>query len=562
LDAPKVNSFRLKYDLRGRPEIAEFHQPHVVLGRSPDCDLVVPARDVSRFQAAIDRDDEGWVIVDLNSRYGTFVNEEQISSRRLHHGDRIVLGAGTTAITFENAPSTSPDEGRVSFDSGLEHNNIRLTIGVEDLDRAMAEKLGVRLPAKVPDAAAEDKQGGAPEAHADAAGQAPLPIVGLFKQIGEVLLASEDLEDMLGKVLNVAMGCFPAQRGLICLCDETAENVVPKAARTKGLAEGESINISRSIAREAIRSKQALLVDDAPADQRFALAASIVTMDVRAAMCAPLYHAGRVEGLIYVDTRDVGNPFLARDLELLAAMGALTAVGIVQSRLRDEVHREKAITSRLSRYSSPRVVEQIVAGVNSPDGSMMAVQREVTVLFADLSGFTSLAESHEPVEVVRMLNCVFEQMTRAIFQFDGTLDKFLGDGVLAVFGAPVTQVDHAERAVHAALLMRQLLGECQLVDAGGQPVSMRIGINSGTAVAGDIGSPVRKDYTVVGDAVNVASRLQSSVAMPGQIVIGPATHELCKRTFECEPLPEIRLKGKQQPVSPYLVVRHRADTRI
>jgi adenylate cyclase len=177
-----------------------------------------------------------------------------------------------------------------------------------------------------------------------------------------------------------------------------------------------------------------------------------------------------------------------------------------------------------------------------------------------LSGFTTLAETWQPAEVVSMLNCVFERLTRAIFQFDGTLDKFLGDGLLAVFGAPVAQADHAERALSAAILMRQLLEECQLTGSGGEPLTMRIGINSGSVVAGDIGSPLRKDYTIVGDAVNVASRLQSSVAKPGQIVIGQTTYELCKHGFECEPLPEIRLKGKQQTVRPYLVVGQRLDT--
>jgi adenylate cyclase len=161
-----------------------------------------------------------------------------------------------------------------------------------------------------------------------------------------------------------------------------------------------------------------------------------------------------------------------------------------------------------------------------------------------------------------MLNCAFEHVTRAIFQYDGTLDKFLGDGVLAVFGAPVSQPDHAEKAVHAALLMLQLLDECELTGPQGEPLSMRIGVNSGTAVAGDIGSPLRKDYTVVGDVVNVASRLQSSVANVGQVVIGPATYELCKHAFDCEPLAEIRLKGKQQTVQPYLVVGQRLDTTI
>jgi adenylate cyclase len=546
----------------------EFNQPRVVLGRNPDCDLVIFARDVSRLHATIERDEAGWVLVDLDSRYGTFVKGERVQRHRLRDGDEIVLGAGGTVLAFAVAPASSPDESRVSFITRPERDNIRMTIAVEELERSTDGLWHGLSPARL--AASRDEaalKGGPetlvpPERGEPPGHRSALALVGLFKQVGEVLLSSTSLDDMLGKVLNVAMSCFPAERGLICLCGETAETIVPKAARIKGLAQGESIAISRSIAREAIRARQALLVDDAPADQRFAMARSVVKMDIRAAMCAPLYHAGRVEGLIYVDTCDAANPFRARDLELLAALGALTAVGILQSRLHDEVDREKAISSRLSRYSSPRVVEQIVANLSTPDGTMMATQSEVTALFADLSGFTSLAESREPAEVVAMLNAVFEGLTRAIFQYDGTLDKFLGDGVLAVFGAPVEQPDHAERAILAALLMQQLLGECGLTGPTGEPIGMRIGINSGTAVAGDIGSPLRKDYTVVGDVVNVASRLQSSVATPGQIVIGPRTYELAKHAFDCEPLPEIRLKGKQQTVLPYLVLRHRADTMV
>ncbi len=555
------NTFRLTYSLRGNSETKQFDQTRVVIGRNPDCDLVLTVRDVSRVHAAIDRDPEGWVVTDLNSRYGTFVNQKRVATQRLQHGDQIALGGGATALQFE-VVSPAAEEQRVSFRTGSQHEQIRMTIGVENLERWMSgsrrARLAANLAGEAPGPVAES-----PDAPAPTEGRSPhagVSLVALFQRIGEVLLTSGDLDDMLGKVLGVAMEYLPAQRGFICLCDEKAENVLPKAAQAKGLAQGESMTISRSIAREAIRSRQALLVDDAPADRRFALAGSVMSMEIRAAMCAPLYHAGRAEGLIYVDTRDDDNAFAAGDLELLAALGVLTAVGILQARLRDEVDREKAVFARLSRYSSPRVVEQIVASIDTPDGTMLAAQREVSVLFADLSGFTTLAESWQPVEVVSMLNCAFEHLTRAIFQFDGTLDKFLGDGLLAVFGAPVPQADHAERAVSAALLMQQLFEECKLTGPQGEPLSIRIGINSGTAVAGDIGSPLRKDYTVVGDAVNVASRLQSSVAKPGQIVIGQATYESCKHAFECQPLPEIRLKGKQQTVLPYLLVGQRLDT--
>lgn len=266
-----------------------------------------------------------------------------------------------------------------------------------------------------------------------------------------------------------------------------------------------------------------------------------------------------MEGLLYVDTHRPGDRFVAHDLELVTALALLAAVGIEQVRLRDDVERERAIRARLSRYSSPRVVDQIVAGVSGPlaqghGGEMLAEQREVTVLFADLSGFTPMAESMEPAKVIQVLNQVFEQLTRAVFQYDGTLDKYMGDALMAIFGAPLPQADHAQRAIRVALLMQRMLEQSNRARPQGKPLRMRIGINSGCAVVGDIGSPIRKDYTVIGDAVNVASRLETSVARPGQVVIGPATYELVKGTFDCRPLPEIRLKGKQHPVRPYLVL--------
>ncbi|MCA9069728.1 MAG: adenylate/guanylate cyclase domain-containing protein, partial [Planctomycetaceae bacterium] len=184
---------------------------------------------------------------------------------------------------------------------------------------------------------------------------------------------------------------------------------------------------------------------------------------------------------------------------------------------------------------------------------MLAEEREVSVLFCDLSGFTTLSEHMAPSELAQVLNDLFARLTNAIFKFEGTLDKFMGDAVMAIFGAPLTQHDHAERAVGAAILMQQALEDFNRSHSHRQRVSMRVGINSGNVVAGDIGSPKRKDYTVLGDTVNVASRLESSVAKPGQIAIGPFTYEMVKHRFECQSLEAIQLKGKRDFVQPYLV---------
>jgi len=535
----------------------EFKQPRVVIGRSPDCDLVLGGADVSRTHAAIERDRDGWTLVDLDSRYGTFVNRQGTKRHPLKQGDEIRLGLGSVVnlvLVFHLTPEPPRQEVHVQFDDQAQSGQVRMTLDVEDFERSM----GGRLPEPPRAKPAEAPVAPEPAASSDTDNlrlpRAGVSIVGLFNQVGLVLLTSEDLGEMLGKVADLALEHLPAQRSSICLCDATGQNITPQATRIKESARRQSINISRSIAREAIRARQAILVSNAPDDARFARAPSVVIMGIRSAMCAPLYHAGRVEGLIYVDTLSPDLPFDARDLELLTALGVLTGVGILQARLRDDVNRERAIRARLSRYSSPHVVDQIVAGGGGHGDMLLAAERQVTVLFADLSGFTSMAEGLEPAQVAEVLNSAFEHLTRAVFQYDGTLDKYLGDGLLAIFGAPLPQRDHAERAIRAALEMQRILEEGTISGPQGEPLRMRIGVNSGTAVAGDIGSPVRKDYTAIGDAINVASRLESSVAEPGQIVIGPDTYQRCKETFECRALPEIRLRGKQQVIRPYLVI--------
>jgi adenylate cyclase len=227
-------------------------------------------------------------------------------------------------------------------------------------------------------------------------------------------------------------------------------------------------------------------------------------------------------------------------------------VAVEQASLRDGLRREQDIRTRLARYSSPAVVDRIVSD-SSESATMSTEEADVTVVFADLTGFTTMAETLEPGETVRVLNQVFERMTEAIFEFEGTLDKFRGDGLMAFFGAPLHLPDHAQCAVAAAVRMQELLAELNSYSEDRQ-LQMRIGINSGNVVVGDIGSPQRKDYTVIGDMVNTASRLESSVALPGEVVIGEETWRRVRGRFDCEPLEPARLKGKRKLVQPYKVL--------
>lgn len=520
-------SFRLTYEVDGKEVALESFEPIVVLGRAKNCDVVIPLAGVSRNHALIERDEEGWVLIDADSTYGTFLNQERITRKRLSQGDQINLGPASripVTILFEQTGETeappAPQED-VVFDEAAA--NVSMVINVEDFHREEPSLAGAGL-------------------------------IGLFSQVGEALLTSDDLDSMLEQIAELTLKNLPAQRSVVCLYDEATGQLFPKASRSERDANSqEPIAISQSIAKAAIEARTAVLIDDALEDEQFAAAASVVQQDIRSAMCAPLYHNGIVTGLIYVDTNDFLNRFEASHLEVLTALSVLSAVGVEQERLRTDVLQEKAIRDRLARYSSPSVVERIVAHKQTQMDEMLAEEREVSVLFCDLSGFTSLSENMAPSELAQVLNDLFGRLTNAIFRFEGTLDKFMGDAVMAIFGAPLAQPDHAERAVGAAILMQHALEDFNRSYSHRKKVSMRVGINSGNVVAGDIGSPKRKDYTVLGDTVNVASRLESSVARPGQIAIGPMTYEMVRHKFLCEPLPPAQLKGKEKSVQPYLV---------
>jgi adenylate cyclase len=547
--------------LNNQPCACEFHQSKVLIGRGSECDLVLPLLSVSRRHAAIQREDDGWMLWDLQSSNGTFVNRRRIAGQRLRPGDEIMLSLPERSPVVLEFYPTSPQglaQSRVVFDERPKDDFVHASVDFEALQQAPAANSGLAAASTRPPAAVGTVDETAMSRYLAFSAFAPqrrqASLVLLFKQIGEILLTSTALEDMLRKVLDLAVEQLDAQRGCICLCDAKAEEFSLTVAETSRSTVAAPLVVSRSIVREAVCARQSLLVSDARADARFADAQSVLAMDIWSAMCAPLQHAGQVRGVVYVDRQTPEHPFGMADLELLTALGGLAAVGVEQFHLQQEYTHEKAIRARLSRYSSPNVVEQIVAGVDR-QGEMAASEQEVTVLFGDLSNFTPLAESMAPAAVAQLLNGTFERLTHAVFLYDGTLDKYLGDGLMAIFGAPLAQPDHAERAVLAALLMQRRLQEFCQSNPDLPCLHMRIGINTGRAVAGDIGSATRKDYTVVGDAINLASRLQSSVAEPGQVVIGQTTYELIKDRFLCTALAEVRVKGKQQMVQAYRVER-------
>ncbi len=242
---------------------------------------------------------------------------------------------------------------------------------------------------------------------------------------------------------------------------------------------------------------------------------------------------------------------------LLPLFYVILAIGIayiasVVSQYVVELRERNRVTGLFGRYLSKGVVDEILS--NDEEIKLGGVRKDITLLFVDIRGFTPLSEKMQPEEVIQILNEYLDLCTRAVFEYEGTLDKFMGDGVMSFFGAPIIQDDHAERAVRAALLMKKgaMALAQRLEEKYGHTVGFGMGINSGPAVVGNIGSHERLDYTAIGDTVNLSARLESN-AKAGQILISENTYEKVKDLFNITPLEPIKVKGKEKPVMVYQV---------
>ena len=222
--------------------------------------------------------------------------------------------------------------------------------------------------------------------------------------------------------------------------------------------------------------------------------------------------------------------------------------------MRETEKEKRKISELFSRYLPERVIDEMVEKMEIPLGGE---RREITVLFSDIRNFTSLSEKRDPADVVSDLNEFFNEMTECIFKYDGMVDKFLGDGIMAIFGAPVPVPGHAEKAVMAALEMVERAERLKKKwkTRGKRGFDIGIGIHTGVAVVGNVGSSKRMEYTAIGDTVNLAARLEPLNKEYGtRIIISETTKRQIKDFFILRDLGSVKVKGKRAEVKIYEVI--------
>ena len=537
----------------------------ITIGRSKDNDIVLADHTVSRNHARITPTDEGYLLSDLGSFNGTTVNEKSVQSVLLYDGDEIKIGLAKILFMTEEKAIRSPSDSLVlstetDFEKGRQHI-VESSTG--DSGQLNSQALLVSVD---PQKAAGKRDLSAPSENIVPPSQIKAEISSLERsnkvlfvlyEISRQLNSIHDFNELLNKIMDLILIVIDADYGYLILTgEEKRDELIPVVVKSKHDHEKDSkwLRASRTIINRVIHDQVALLTSNAMADSRLDHAKSLFIQQIRSAMCVPLWKKDKIIGVIQLESIRLDNQFDQDDLELLKAIGSQMAMVIEQASLNEQIREEERMRNRLERFHSPQVIEMILkGGQETKDNVMEPKDLTATILFTDINGFTHLSESMPPREINMILNQYFSRMTDIIFKYDGTLDKYIGDGLMAVFGAPMEKEDDPERAILASREMREELSVLMEKAEPEKRFTIRIGVNTGRVVAGNIGSHRRMDYTVIGDPVNIASRLES-IAQPNQILIGEETYRLVKGKFKIKEVGPRMVKGRSTPVMVYEVL--------
>lgn len=513
----------------------------LVVGRavSSDCPVVDPT--VSRKHADLAVREGGIQVTDAGSSNGTFVNGVKVDSYFVVAGDALTFGKVAFKVEA-TAPAGSPPADVPAAATAPAAATPRA--GGTIVRQIAADPLGGMRPgsgsikaviAGAADPAEKDRQK-----------------LRILLEVSKGLTRSADVDVLLRKVADYAFEILEADRCAISLLDDRGA-LVSKVSRDKRGADAPQA-IPQSIALMAVSDKVAVLSDDAGEDERFT-GQSVLLQKVRSAMCVPLIGSeNKVLGVLYVDNFLTTHRFGEADLDFLIAFAGIAAVAIENGQFSDRIRREALVRSNFERFFTPHLAARIA---NSADAVKLGGdKRPVAVLFSDIRGFTALSETMNPDAMAKLLTEYFTEMVECVFRHGGTLDKFIGDAVMAQWGAPLGESDDVDRAMEAASDMMEALDRLNERWAADSRPTLQIGIglNYGEAFAGNIGSERRLEYTVIGDTVNVASRLCSK-AGKGEILVSEEFRTALKTPPRMQPLEPMELKGKSQPVPVYKVVR-------
>ena len=371
-------------------------------------------------------------------------------------------------------------------------------------------------------------------------------------ELGKTLKGAVAVDQVYREIGELLQEVCAAERVLVLEVDDSSSGLKVAYQVSSG-TDTRDRAVSRTVTQKGLGDRVTLLSTNASVDPVLAHGQSIVMQQIHSVICAPLLVRDEVKGLIYLDQEKVGA-FSTEELDVVNAVAAQAAITLENVHALKRLAREAEARAAYSRFLPAHVVEDLL---KNPDAIRLGGANQIaTVLFADIRGFTRMSARMDPEEVVRMLNDYFGEMTEIIFEHGGTLDKYIGDGLMALFGAPYAGPDDAINAVRTAVAMQQRMESLKeqfrrgTADAGS--LGIGIGINTGLVTVGYVGSMRRFDYTAIGDTVNMASRLESN-APAGEIYVAHTTFSELGGHFPFADL-QIKVKGRDEPLDCFRVL--------
>jgi adenylate cyclase len=568
------------------------------IGRGLDNDIILSHKSLSRHHAVVIVDKNKVILKDLGSLNHTYVNQEVIDQCELREGDLIHYGKLVVEFVWFLDASLFPGTHRfvqlrlrirqclrqiqLIFQFSLKTPPVK----IESRNAFEAELIAKRTdPAQSrsqPLEIIQGDQGSAPILSRLAPEEtrtqledllernnpdhSPQQTTGLklrrrdsytravdklkiLLEVSQQLSAPEAPEALLERILNLLFDIMNADRGAILMKDIKTHELKREAVKCRSGISGENQFYSSTIINFVCLNGEGVLTGDACNDRRFNASKSIVLQAIHSSMCVPLKPRNEVIGVLYIDNLSSLNVYSQEDLEFLTALANQAAIAIENAQLYERIQAEAVLKTKLERFFPKTVWKKL-----KEEGKLEPIDTEVTVVFADISHFTEISSQLEPRQVIDMLNEYFSVMVEGIvFKYEGTLEQYIGDALLAVWGAPYQHPNDAERAVQAAIEMQQAL--CQLNQDWKErrqlELQIHIGINTGTVAAGNIGSEKLIQYGTIGDTTNVSSRI-CNVAKSGEILLSQSTvDKLNCHNFSWEKMEPVQVNGKAHPIQLY-----------
>ena len=516
--------------------VVDLPEGAVTIGRTQESSLCVLHMSLSRRHARLERQGERVLLTDLDSKNGTLIDDvrlEKFTPYELKGGESFRCGEVRFALV-------SPVRGVPLSPTQVQSLHTRLSPGAMDelLERSVESSSGSALRVKR-------------ASHENRANEK----LQVLLKVSQLLSSPGQIETLLERILDLVFQIMEVDRVTILLVDPATGNLRPRVARVSTGEAPEGAFYSQRIVDYVRTHSVAALFSDAWMDPRLNDAASVVLQSIRASMCAPLKPRDEVLGVLYVDNLSRADGFSEEDLEFLTAFANQAAIALDNSFLAQRLAEEAVLRNAYSRFFPPATLKKLSMARGGP---LETIETEVTVLFSDISGFTALSSSLEPRQVVDLLNDYFPVMADIVFRYEGTLEKYIGDALMAVCGAPFAHPDDADRAVRAAVEMQRALEglNARWRERGWPELRIHVGLNTGRVAAGNSGSEQYLQYATIGDATNVASRV-CGLAEAGEIVLHQHTlDKLRERPWPLHALPPTHVKGKAEPLQV-----HRLDWR-